>query len=436
MKRAVIIVIDSMGIGAMPDCTDYNDVYECNTLGNVAKFCGGLKLPNLAKLGLGNIREFQGLEHVEKPLAQYAIMSEKSKGKDTTTGHWEIAGLVLDKPFATFAQGFDNELIHKFIEKTQCGAILGNYPASGTKIIEDLNEKHQKTKYPIVYTSADSVFQIACDIDLIPLEKLYRWCEISRKILDEGEYNISRVIARPYRIIDGKPTRISKDRRDYSVVPHKPTLLNEIQQSGGEVIAIGKIEDIFSKSGITHAVHIGNNKEGLELTLKAVKNELDLGEIKCLSTPHPNPPPQGGREQPQNYSLNLSHTNNDGVVNTPSPLEGEGWGGGYKPATKSLIFTNLVDTDMLYGHRNDAKGYGMALEEIDVYLGKIIENLKDEDLLVITADHGCDPTVEGTDHTREYVPVIFYHKNIEPKNLDLLVGFDNVAKYVREWLNE
>lgn len=389
MKRAVIIVIDSMGIGAMPDCTDYNDVYECNTLGNVAKFCGGLKLPNLAKLGLGNIREFQGLEHVEKPLAQYAIMSEKSKGKDTTTGHWEIAGLVLDKPFATFPQGFDNELIHKFIEKTQCGAILGNYPASGTKIIEDLNEKHQKTKYPIVYTSADSVFQIACDIDLIPLEKLYRWCEISRKILDEGEYNISRVIARPYRIIDGKPTRISKDRRDYSVVPHKPTLLNEIQQSGGEVIAIGKIEDIFSKSGITHAVHIGNNKEGLELTLKAIQNELDLDKIKITEV---------------------------------------------KPPNKSLIFTNLVDTDMLYGHRNDAKGYGMALEEIDVYLGKIIENLKDEDLLVITADHGCDPTVEGTDHAREYVPVIFYHKNIVPRNFNLLNGFDNVAKYVREWL--
>ena len=391
MKRAVIIVIDSMGIGAMPDCTDYNDVYECNTLGNVAKFCGGLKLPNLAKLGLGNIREFQGLEHVEKPLAQYAIMSEKSKGKDTTTGHWEIAGLVLDKPFATFAHGFDNELIHKFIEKTQCGAILGNYPASGTKIIEDLNEKHQKTKYPIVYTSADSVFQIACDIDLIPLEKLYRWCEISRKILDEGGYNISRVIARPYRVIDGKPTRISKDRRDYSVVPHKPTLLNEIQQSGGEVIAIGKIEDIFSKSGITHAVHIGNNKEGLELTLKAIQNELNLDKIEITEVKNPD---------------------------------------------KSLIFTNLVDTDMLYGHRNDAKGYGMALEEIDVYLGKIIENLKGEDLLVITADHGCDPTVEGTDHTREYVPVIFYHKNIEPKNLELLNGFDNVAKYVREWLNE
>lgn len=391
-KRVIIIVIDSMGIGAMPDCKDYNDVYECNTLKNVAEFCGGLKLPNLEKLGLGNIQNFCGVNKVSNPLAQYGTMAEKSKGKDTTTGHWELAGLVLDKSFATFPDGFPNELVHRFIEETECGAILGNYPESGTKIIEDLNEKHHKTKYPIVYTSADSVFQIAVDIDLIPLETLYKWCEIARKILDEGNWNVSRVIARPYRIIDGKPTRISKDRRDYSVVPYKPTVLNEIQKAGGEVIAIGKIEDIFSKSGITHAVHIGSNKEGLELTLQAVKNELGLDKIK--------------------YS-NLSSL---------------------FPLSSSLIFTNLVDTDMLYGHRNDAAGYGKALEEIDVYMGEILANLQEEDLLIITADHGCDPTVAGTDHTREYVPVLFYHKNIEPKDLELLIGFDNVAKRVKDWL--
>lgn len=392
MRRAIIIVIDSMGIGAMPDCKEYNDVYECNTLKNVAEFCGGLNLPNMEKLGLGNIQEFKGVKHVSNPIGQYGTMAEKSKGKDTTTGHWEIAGLVLDKPFVTFPNGFDNELIHEFIKKTGCGAVLGNYPASGTKIIEDLNEKHQRTKYPIVYTSADSVFQIAVDIDLITLDTLYNWCEIAREILDKGKYNISRVIARPYKVIDGKPARISKDRRDYSIIPPKHTLLNEVKNSGGEVIAIGKIEDIFSKSGITHAVHIANNKEGLELTLKAIKNELDLEQIKYFTYHSP---------------LTIHH---------------------------SLIFTNLVDTDMLYGHRNDAKGYGLALEEIDVYLGKIIENLKNDDLLVITADHGCDPTVEGTDHTREYVPVLFYHKNIEPKDLDLLIGFDNVAKYVKKWL--
>ena len=394
MKRAIIIVIDSMGIGAMPDCKEYNDVPECNTLKNVADFCGGLKLPNLQKLGLGNIQECRGVCPIKNPIAQYGTMAEKSKGKDTTTGHWEITGLVLEEPFATFPQGFDNEIIHEFIEKTDCGAILGNYPASGTKIIEDLNERHQKTKYPIIYTSADSVFQIAVDIDVIPLETLYKWCEISREIFDNSKYNVSRIIARPYHIVDGKPTRISKDRRDYSVVPTKPTLLNEIQKQGGQVIGIGKIEDIFSKSGITHAIHTGTNKEGLELTLQAVKNELDLDAISLAPM---------GRGQ------------GEGEIN-------------------SLIFTNLVDTDMLYGHRNDAKGYGNALEEIDVYLSEILKELKDEDLLVITADHGCDPTVKGTDHTREYVPVIFYHNNIEPKDLELLIGFDNVAKNIREWL--
>lgn len=412
-KRAIIIVIDSMGIGAMPDCREYNDVYECNTLKNVAEFCGGLKLPNLEKLGLGNIQNFCGVEKVSNPLAQYGTMAEKSKGKDTTTGHWELAGLVLDKPFATFPDGFPNELIHKFIEETQCGAILGNYPESGTKIIEDLNEKHHKTKYPIVYTSADSVFQIAVDIDLIPLETLYKWCEIARKILDEDNWNVSRVIARPYRIIGGKPTRISKDRRDYSVVPYKPTVLNEIQKSGGQVIAIGKIEDIFSKSGITHAVHIGSNKEGLELTLQAVKNELDLEAIKR----------QRGKEA-KTQSKDLIQ---DSASLHPGIFASES-------TQRSLVFTNLVDTDMLYGHRNDAAGYGKALEEIDVYLGEILANLQEEDLLIITADHGCDPTVAGTDHTREYVPVLFYHKKIAPKDLELLIGFDNVAKRVKDWL--
>lgn len=410
IKRSIIVVIDSMGIGAMPDCKEYNDVDECNTLKNVADFCGGLKLPNLQKLGLGNIQKCSGLCPIPNPISQYGTMAEKSKGKDTTTGHWEIAGLVLDKPFATFPNGFDKELIGKFVEATHCGAILGNYPASGTQIIEDLNEKHQQTKYPIVYTSADSVFQVAVDIDLIPIETLYKWCEIARKILDDG-YNVSRVIARPYRIIDGKPTRISKDRRDYSVIPYKPTLLNEIQNSNGEVIAIGKIEDIFSKSGITHAIHIGCNKEGLELTLKAIKNELDLDKIRCEDAKM-----QRFVEDENNYASTPLRFHASSSIN------------------RSLIFTNLVDTDMLYGHRNDPKGYGAALEEIDIYLGEIIKNLKDEDLLIITADHGCDPTVEGTDHTREYVPVLFYHKNIEPKNLGLLIGFDNVAKYVKNWL--
>jgi len=387
MKRAIIIVVDSMGVGAMPDCKEYNDVFNCNTLKNVAEFNQGLNLPNMQKLGLGNLQEFKGVDRITDPIGKYAMLAEKSKGKDTTTGHWEIAGLVLDEPFQTYPNGFDNEMIHKFIEMTGCGGVLGNYPASGTQVIEDLNEKHQKTKYPIVYTSADSVFQIACDIDLIPLETLYKWCEIARKMLDDG-YNISRVIARPYRVIDGKPTRTT-DRRDYSVVPTKPTLLNEIQKTGGKVIGIGKIEDIFSKSGITHAVHTSSNKEGLELTLKAVKGELNLDEIRMAEVANPN---------------------------------------------KSLIFTNLVDTDMLFGHRNDPAGYGRAVEEVDLALGEIIASLKDDDLLIITADHGCDPTVEGTDHTREYVPLLVYHKDIVPEDLDLIIGFDYIAKIVKDWM--
>ena len=388
-KRAIVMVIDSMGTGAMPDCREFNDSPKCNTLKNVCDFNNGLNVPNMEKMGLGNIQDYKGIKKVENPTAQYGIMEEKSKGKDTTTGHWEMAGLISEKPFATFPQGFPKELIDKFIKETSCGGVLANIPASGTAIITELNEEHHKTKYPIVYTSADSVFQIAVDTDLIPLETLYKWCEIARKILDEDNWNVSRVIARPYKVIDGKPTRISKDRRDYSMVPSH-TILNDIKDAGAKVIGIGKIEDIFSKSGITHAIHTGSNKEGLELTLKAVKNELELDKIAY---------------------------NN---INITQDAE--------------FIFTNLVDTDMLYGHRNDAKGYGKAIEEIDTYVDDIIENMTENDLLIITADHGCDPTVEGTDHTREYVPILVYKQNIEGKNLGLIKGFDYIAQTVKNWL--
>lgn len=388
-KRAIVMVIDSMGTGAMPDCREFNDSPKCNTLKNVCDFNNGLNVPNMEKMGLGNIQDYKGIKKVENPTAQYGIMEEKSKGKDTTTGHWEMAGLISEKPFATFPQGFPKELIDKFIKETSCGGVLANIPASGTAIITELNEEHHKTKYPIVYTSADSVFQIAVDTDLIPLETLYKWCEIARKILDKDNWNVSRVIARPYKVIDGKPTRISKDRRDYSMVPSH-TILNDIKDAGAKVIGIGKIEDIFSKSGVTHAIHTGSNKEGLELTLKAVKNELELDKIAY---------------------------NN---INITQDAE--------------IIFTNLVDTDMLYGHRNDAKGYGKAIEEIDTYVDDIIENMTENDLLIITADHGCDPTVEGTDHTREYVPILVYKQNIEGKNLGLIKGFDYIAQTVKNWL--
>ncbi len=392
VKRAVIIVIDSMGIGAMDDCKDFNDIPECNTLKHVCEFNNGLNVPNLEKMGLGNIQDFKGIAKCKTPIAQYGTLIEKSKGKDTTTGHWEIAGLVSEKPFATYPEGFPEELITKFIKETGCGGILANKPASGTAIIEALNEEHQKTKFPIIYTSADSVFQIALDTDIIPLETLYQWCEIARKILDEGNYNVSRVIARPYKIIDGKPTRISKDRRDYSMVPRR-TILNEIKEKGGKVIGIGKIEDIFSKSGITHAIHTGSNKEGLELTVKAIKNSLELGKIA--------------------YS-DYTETNTEN-----QPI---------------LIFTNLVDTDMLFGHRNDAKGYGKAIEEIDSYIPDIINSMQDDDILIITADHGCDPCVPGTDHTREKVPVLVYGKKLSGKNLGSITGFDYIANLIKDWI--
>lgn len=391
MTRAIIMVIDSMGIGAMPDHKEFGDVAQCNTLKNVCEFNNGINVPNLEKMGLGNIQDFKGIKPTKNPTATYATLVEKSKGKDTTTGHWEIAGITLDRAFSTFPNGFPTELIEKFIKETNCGGILANKPASGTAIIEELNDEHHKTKFPIIYTSADSVFQIAVDTDLIPLETLYKWCEIARKILTEDDYYVSRVIARPYKIIDGKPTRISKDRRDYSIEPIAPTLLDEVKENGGKIIGIGKIEDIFSKAGITHAIHTGSNKEGLELTLKAIKNELDLEEIA--------------------YEKGLEYNDSE------------------------IIFTNLVDTDMLFGHRNDAKGYGQAIEEIDTYIAPIIEAMDREDILIITADHGCDPTVNGTDHTREKVPFLMYSKSLPSQgNLGEIEGFDCIASFVRDWL--
>ena len=391
MKRAIIIVIDSLGIGAMDDYAEFNDVKTCNTICNVANAVNGLKMPNFEQFGLGNLATIKGIDKIENPIASCGIMKEKSKGKCTTTGHWEMVGLILDKPFRTYPNGFDRNIIDEFIKQSNCGGILGNYPSSGTKIIEDLNDNHQKTKYPIIYTSADSVFQIAVDIDIISIETLYNWCQIARNILVD-EYNVSRVIARPYRIIDGKPIRISSLRRDFSVAPFKDTVLDEILKNNGKVIGIGKIEDIFVKKGISHAIHTGSNKEGLELTLKALNNELNLSQI-CI-------------------------TKND-----------------YKNCDIELIFTNLVDTDMLYGHRNDAKGYANALNEIDTYIPKILNLLKDDDLLIITGDHGCDPTVKGTDHTREMVPLIVYNKLQTPQKLGTFDDFTYVAKIVRNWLN-
>lgn len=374
MKRAAIIVIDSMGIGAIEDACEYGDDLTCNTLCNLAKKEGGLNVPNFEKLGLGNIKDIQGVKKTDTPMAKYGIMKMKSKGKDTTTGHWEIAGLVLKNPFRTYKE-FPSEIIDEFIKQTGCKGILGNIPASGTKIIEDLHDEHKKTKFPIIYTSADSVFQIAVDIDIIPLETLYDWCKIARKILDDGTWGVSRVIARPYQIIDGKPTRIGKFRHDYSVPPPEPTLLNKVQDANKKVLSIGKIKDIFVNSGVSEAISTGSNKEGLEATLKSLKEKK--------------------------------------------------W---------DLIFTNLVDTDMLFGHRRDSKGYKEAIEQIDCYLKDILDVLDEDDLLIITADHGCDPTFRGTDHTREMVPILVYNKNLQGEDIGILPSFTYVSDIVQKWL--
>ena len=391
MKRAIVIVIDSMGIGAMPDCSEYGDIPECNTLCNVAKAVNGLNAINFFKLGLGNLDTIIGIPKNDNAIAQYGIMKEQSKGKDTTTGHWEMMGLVLDKPFKVYPNGFPAEIIDKFIKETNCGGILANYPASGTKVIEDFHEEHSKTKFPIIYTSADSVFQIAVDVDVIPLETLYKYCEIARNILTD-EYNVSRVIARPYHMVEGKPVRIGAQRRDYSVEPFKDSACDKILKNNGAVLGIGKIEDIFVGKGISHAIHTGGNTEGLEITLKAIKNELDLNQLKT-----------------KKYDVNSFD--------------------------KQFIFTNLVDTDMLYGHRNDYKGYAKAIEEIDTYLSKIIKAMTDDDLLIITADHGCDPTVPGTDHTREQVPLIIYSNGIKAGRLPEINTFSYISDRVLEWLN-
>lgn len=375
-RRAIVIVIDSLGCGALPDAPDYNDELTCNTLCNIAKATGGLNLPNFERLGLGNIMPIEGVLPVKEPLASYGIAKMQSKGKDTTTGHWEIAGLVLEEPFKTYEK-FPPELIDEFIKESRCGGVLGNYAASGTKIIEDLNEAHQKTRFPIVYTSADSVFQIAADIDLVGIDALYDWCKTARKILGDSTsgWGVSRVIARPYKIIEGKPVRIGALRHDYSLAPHKPTILNEIETAGGKTYGIGKINDIFVGSGVSGFVTTGSNKEGLEKTLEAIKNN---------------------------------------------------------PA--NLIFINLVDTDMLFGHRRDPVGYKNALVEIDNYLPQILATLKDDDLLIITADHGCDPTHKGTDHTREQVPLLIYNKLEASKSLGTAESFTVVADNIHSWL--
>lgn len=350
MSRAIWIVLDSVGIGEMDDSHLYGDC-DVNTLEHVYLYNKGLNIPHLVELGLGNIEGITVLPKSENPKGSYGRLRELSKGKDTTTGHWEMVGIHTEVPFPTYPNGFPKEIMDAF-EKQIGTKTLGNCVASGTAILDELGEEHMKTGYPIVYTSADSVFQIAAHEAIIPLERLYEMCEIARKIL-VNEHEVSRVIARPFIGEKGNFTR-TPNRHDYAVEPPKDNLLVYAKDKGLDVIGVGKIEDIFAKQGITHAVHTTDNVDGIKKT------------------------------------IDLINQSNQGI-----------------------IFTNLVDFDMKWGHRNDPENYGKGLEVFDTYIPQIIEAMNDDDILFITADHGCDPTTKGTDHTREHVPLLVYSKKLK-----------------------
>ncbi|WP_394926242.1 phosphopentomutase [uncultured Robinsoniella sp.] len=371
MKRVFLIVLDSVGIGEMPDAAEYNDEGS-NTLFAVSS-SKNFDMPNLKKMGLFNIDSVKIEKKEKNPIASYARMGERSKGKDTTIGHWEIAGIISDTPLPVYPEGFPKEILEKFSEETGRG-ILCNKPYSGTDVIKDYGKAHVDTGKLIVYTSADSVFQIAAHEDVVPLKELYRYSEIARKLLT-GEHGVGRVIARPFLGTEGDYYR-TPNRHDYSILPPDITMLDQIKEAGKEVIAVGKIYDIFGGQGITESVYIKSNKEGIEKTLSYM--DIDF---------------------------------------------------------EGICFTNLVDFDMLYGHRNDIDGYAGALKEFDDSIPQILEKLREDDILLITADHGCDPSTASTDHSREYTPLIMYGLPIEPKNLGTRETFADISATILKYFN-
>lgn len=359
IKKIILIVLDSAGVGALPDAGKYNDS-GADTIGHIFQSMGeSFTLPNMEKLGLYKIIGKNSSLKDGDITGCYGKMATRSPAKDTTAGHWEMAGIVLDKPFATYPGGFPKTLIEEF-EKRIGAKVIGNEEASGTEIIRRLGDEHVKTGFPIVYTSADSVFQVAAHEEIYGLEKLYGNCETARKMLD-GDNAVGRVIARPFTGASGNYVRTA-NRKDYSLSPADTTVLDKIKEAGGEVIAVGKIEDIFNSRGITKAVHTKGNAEGMKVTLEETARTF---------------------------------------------------------GNKTLIFTNLVDFDMLWGHRRNVEAYAGALKEFDDFLPELERKMGDEDMLIITADHGCDPAfTKHTDHTREYVPLLVYGKKLK-KNIDL-----------------
>ena len=368
-KRAIIIVLDSVGIGELPDAAEFGDEGS-HTLGNTYAE-RPMNIPHMLALGLGNIDNSR-LPRTESPRAAFGRAAELTKAKDTTSGHWEMAGLPMEVPFRTYPDGFPRSVMNEFEMKIHRGT-LGNCVASGTVIINELGDEHVRTGKPIIYTSADSVFQIAAHEEVIPLEKLYKMCEIAREML-VGDNLVGRVIARPFIGGNGHYTR-TENRRDFALEPIRETILDRLAEKGYDVVGIGKIEDIFAHKGITTVDHTKNNPDGIEATIRYLK-------------------------------------------------DGKG----------DFIFTNLVDTDMLYGHRNDVEGYASCLEYFDKKLPEIIDAMSDEDLLIITADHGCDPTTPSTDHSREYIPVLIFGRGVKSVDLGTLPTFADLGATVFEYI--
>ena len=373
LERVTVIVLDSVGIGELPDAAEFGDAGS-NTLGHIASASNGIVLPNMGKLGLGNLTDVQGVPATNSPEGAFGKANEASKGKDTTTGHWEIGGVILEKPFPSYPNGFPQVVLDE-IEKRTGRKILCNLPYSGTDVLDDFGPEQIETGAWIVYTSADPVLQIAAHEDHISLDELYKACKIALEIC--GEHSpVARVIARPYKGTGKGKFQRTPNRHDYSIEPPKDTILDKVKSAGLDVIAIGKTSDIFSGKGVTDS-----------------------------------------------RGTNLD--NKDGILKTIFAL---------KENTHGLIFTNLVDFDMLYGHRRNVKGYKNALEEFDSYMPEILANLKEKEVLIITADHGCDPTYKGTDHTREYIPILVCGKGVKPVDLGTRGTFADIAATIEELL--
>lgn len=370
-KRVFLVVMDSVGIGEAPDAEQFGD-QGSDTLGHIAEKMNGLHMPNMGKLGLSNIREIKGIDKATPPLSYYTKMKEASNGKDTMTGHWEIMGLHINTPFKVFPDGFPSELISELESRTG-RKIIGNKPASGTEILDELGEEHLKTGSLIVYTSADSVLQIAAHEDIVPIEEQYKICKIARELTLDEKYMVGRVIARPFVGEPGSFKRTS-NRHDYALKPFDRTVMNELKDSGLDVIAIGKISDIYDGEGVTQSLRTISNMDGMD---------------KLVET------------------LDMDFT--------------------------GLSFLNLVDFDALYGHRRDPEGYGKALEEYDARLPEVFEKMQEGDLLIITADHGNDPVHHGTDHTREYVPLLVFSKDMnQGKELPIRETFADIGATIAD----